>query len=760
MASDQEDPRSHRILAIASVAALAGAGAFAFGRVFRGAEPTLKLLAAALLSMIVAHVLHRRGPLVAVIGSSIGFFVTASVLVFPNTVLGIFPTGDTIGAIGRALDHVGRQARVEVAPSPPLRPLLLAAVTAVWTASFAAHSLAIRSGSPLLAALPPASLLVFAEILLRDGPRPGYAILFLCGVLAVMFVDGLRRVRQWGPFVRGEGRDRSRLGSATATRGARRVTFAVLGVALLIPGLLPGFGAGPLVDVDPKGVAVSPEVNPLVSVTASLKGGNPVEVFKVRAESPAYWRWMSLEDFDGTTWTSSDLSVRGGQEVGSGAPLPQPVTILGSPEVTARYLDQEITLVSPPGQWLPMAYAPLSIQLGADRVRYDPERAVAVPDGGVSPGMTYSVTSRLVVPTARELDRDTALTQPAFARYTELPLSTPPEIYRIAHDLTDDQPTPFRKLLAIQNYLQTFTYDQSVSGAHDIHTVLNFLTHTHRGFCQQFATAMAVLARALGYPARVAVGFTPGVFDRSTGLWRVDSDNAHSWVEVLFPGYGWQAFEPTPTRDNPVADQYLSPRATSYLGCIQVSCPDRQGGTNANGQQPAVLRPRILGLDSRLEQHRRSGATGSRETTGDRDSWFPYGWVVIVLISSIGALAIGIPIGKALVRRGLMLAAGEPREAILAAYRVFSGRAADAGYERWPGETLLEYRARLLRDVHFSNGHLEQLTALVGVAAYSPAEVTENQAETAKEAAREAIRDVRRSAPVYRRIAGVFRPAL
>ena len=761
MASDQEDSRSQRLLAVASVALLSGAGAFAFGRVFRGAEPTLKLLAAALLSVAVAHVLHRRGPVLAVLGSGAVFFVAASTLVFPNTVFAIFPTGDTIRAIGRALHHVGRQARIEVAPSPALRPLLLAAVTAVWTASFAAHALAIRSGSPLLAALPPASLLVFAEILLRDGPRPGYALLFLCGVLAVMFVDGLRRVRQWGPLLRGSGRGRPRLVSATSTRGARRVTFAVLGVALLVPGLLPGFGAGPLVDVDPKGTAISPLVDPLVSVTASLKGSSPVEVFRVRAETPAYWRWLSLENFDGKTWTTGDLSVTNGQEVASGGPLPQPTDLQNAPGSAVQYLHQEFTLVSPPGRWLPMAYAPLSIGVGSDGVRYDAERSVAVPDDGVSPGMTYTVTSKLVVPTAEELDRDTAVTQPAYAPYTELPLSTPPEIYRIAHDLTDDQPTPFRKLLAIQNYLQTFTYDQSVSGAHDIHTVLNFLTRTHRGFCQQFATAMAVLARALGYPARVAVGFTPGVYDKSTGLWRVDSDDAHTWVEVLFPGYGWQAFEPTPSRDNPIADQYLSPRATGHLGCIEVKCPDRRAGAGAGQTQRRLGAPRALfGLDSRLERHPVTGGSTSIGARRNHGSWFSSRWLWLALLSLIGAIAIGIPLGKALVRRALLLGVGEPRETILAAYRVFAGRAADAGYERRSGETLLEYQGRLLGEVQFSDGHLDRLTALVGWAAYSPTALTEDQARAAKEAARDAIRDVRRAAPVYRRVAGLFRPGL
>ena len=64
---------------------------------------------------------------------------------------------------------------------------------------------------------------------------------------------------------------------------------------------------------------------------------------------------------------------------------------------------------------------------------------------------------------------------------------------------------------------------------------------------------MAVLLRSLGIPTRVAVGFTSGAYDANAGLWRVTSQDAHAWVEVLFPGFGWLAFEPTPGRSNPVA---------------------------------------------------------------------------------------------------------------------------------------------------------------------------------------------------------------
>jgi hypothetical protein len=162
-----------------------------------------------------------------------------------------------------------------------------------------------------------------------------------------------------------------------------------------------------------------------------------------------------------------------------------------------------------------------------------------------------------------------------------------------------------------------------------------------------------------------------------------------------------------------------------------------------------------------LERHPVTGGSTSIGARGDHGgSWFSYRWLWLGLLSLIGAIGIGIPLGKALVRRGLLLGAGEPRETILAAYRVFAGRAADAGYERHPGETLVEYQQRLLREVQFSDGHLDRLTTLVGQAAYSPIALTDEHAEAAKGAARNAIRDLRRAAPVYRRVAGLFRPGL
>ena len=135
MAREQSDvASSHRFLQVAAVAVLASAGALGFGRVFQGTVPSMKLLAAALLSVAVAGLLERRGPILAVAGSLLALLLVTGILVFPDTLYAIFPTGHTFSEMGRAVHHVSQQARVQVAPTAPLRPLLFASLTAVWAA--------------------------------------------------------------------------------------------------------------------------------------------------------------------------------------------------------------------------------------------------------------------------------------------------------------------------------------------------------------------------------------------------------------------------------------------------------------------------------------------------------------------------------------------------------------------------------------------------------------------------------------------------
>ena len=122
----------------------------------------------------------------------------------------------------------------------------------------------------------------------------------------------------------------------------------------------------------------------------------------------------------------------------------------------------------------------------------------------------------------------------------------------------------YRKVLAIQQHFHNgeFVYSTEVETDDDDDALLEFLTQTKAGFCQQYTAAMTVMARALGLPARIGVGYRSGTLQED-GSYLVQTTDAHVWVEVLFPGYGWLQFEPEPgtAHPNAQAGTYLNPLA-------------------------------------------------------------------------------------------------------------------------------------------------------------------------------------------------------
>jgi hypothetical protein len=120
-------------------------------------------------------------------------------------------------------------------------------------------------------------------------------------------------------------------------------------------------------------------------------------------------------------------------------------------------------------------------------------------------------------------------------------------MYRRARELTDDAPTAYDAVKAVELWLQSnFSYSERVP-THRI-PLMGFLEEDKRGYCQQFSGAMALMLRMAGIPARVAAGFSPGSYNKDTREYRVRDLDAHSWVEVWFTGIGWVPFDPTPAR--------------------------------------------------------------------------------------------------------------------------------------------------------------------------------------------------------------------
>lgn len=738
-----KDPGSQRALTLASVWLLSAAAAVSFGRLFSVAQATSRLLLATSAAVALAALLQRRHLALAGAISGIGLLAALGLLVFPGTLWHGVPTSSTLAALARALGVIGTQAKVQTAPAPALAPLMLAALSAAWASAFASHSLAARAGSPLLASLPPLALFAFADVVLAQGSRPAYSILLLAGILSVVFADGMRRVRRWGRIETWRSPASSRRTRlASGTRGAPRLAALVVGIAVLAPGLLPGWGGDAALDVGARQVR---GMDPMVSLRADLATKPNRPLFVVTASAPAYWRLLSLDHFDGVGWSASPAAA--GRDLGPG----------GSVAATAVQptLHQEFRVQGLATPWLPMAYEPTAISLPGGNITYTDDTAAAAVPEPVASGSTYVVDSTLVTPSPAELDAAPDLALPAiraslppglYERYTQLPKSASPVLKETAVKITAGAADEYRKMLAIQYYfLNRFTYTEDVRVPTGTDPMLWFLTESQAGFCQQFAGAMAAMARSLGYPARVAVGFQPGK-QVSEGRWQVTTADAHAWPEVYFDGIGWVAFEPTPGKTNPAASTYLmNPRYLKPLTDVAVV---------ASGQ-PAAAGDHAIPVGALRRKGFEENSPASPQGAHSPLRRWRAGLLALSALMLLYMLS--VPALKRIRRRHMVRSAKGPRNLVLAGYKVFEEEAADAGFARAPGETLAAYGDGLRRQVAFSGAHFDRLVAATIRAAYSAGEPGAAEASLAIADERAAVRDVLASAPMSRKLRGRFR---
>jgi transglutaminase-like putative cysteine protease len=744
--------RLQRLTSLLATVLVAVATAVAFARVFQGRAATWQLVFVGLASAAVAWAFERRSLLLATSASAALLVVTIGLVVMGETTWYGLPTLELLRSIGTAAAAVGEQARIQVSPTPPVDALLLAGVTAVWASVFSCHALAFRAGSPLLALVPPVALVAFADTVLEEFVKPQYGLLFLLAALAVVFTDGLRRVQGWGPvWTRPGGRDRL---VWSAGRGARRIAVAAMALGVAAPLLMPGFGANGLIDLSSVNSSDRISVAPLVSISAQLNRDTPVEVFTVNvsAGEPQYWRMLTLDRYNDVSW---DASTTTPTPIDAGTQLPYP-------EVGGVIVDQEFTISNSLNfTWLPAAPNAMNVVIDED-LSYNPETAAVSVDAPLDAGATYRVASLVPGPDPAELHAATLVNFESDAKYVQLPADLPDAIENIARDVIGGAPDDYAKVLAIQNYLRDkFTYDPTVEPEDDPKALVTFLKDEQAGFCQQFASAMAVMLRTIQIPSRVAMGFTSGSIDEDGLGLSVTTEELHSWVEVLFPTYGWLAFEPTPGQ---AVQGYQT--STTDVPCLTGRCPS--GGPNATDGNtgitgpagPGKPRPKfgapprrtedLLGRDSVRSGNGGAGADPERGPAPAR---------VLAVAGIVGALVlIGVPIVRVAGRRRRLRRAGrEPRRRILATYDVFTERAADLGLGREVGETPEEYRRRVRSLGHVSDGHLDRLTGLAVRAAYGPDEPGGSDVDDATADADQALRELRKRTPMARRLVGIYR---
>ena len=273
-------------------------------------------------------------------------------------------------------------------------------------------------------------------------------------------------------------------------------------------------------------------------------------VMRVKAARPDFWRGQSFDVWDGRTWRQSDQTpeaVRGEGPIGlRGAPEDREAGILdvGTDFVQTVYVEQQGPNL------IFAAYAPHRVYF-SDRTLFELDdgtvrTAVQLPEDAV-----YTVVSRRSPVTEDLLRRSDqvgmSLSPALVQRYTQLPDTVPQRVLDLAASVTAGAPTTYDKLRALERWMgdnTSYTLDipRLPRGAD---AVDQYLFVDKQGFCEQIGSALVVMLRSLGVPARLAVGFTPGERNPFTGLWEVRARDAHAWAEVWFPGIGWQAFDPT-----------------------------------------------------------------------------------------------------------------------------------------------------------------------------------------------------------------------
>jgi transglutaminase-like putative cysteine protease len=429
--------------------------------------------------------------------------------------------------------------------------------------------------------------LAFCEVLLSASLTIDATFLLSLGVFLFFGVSTLgafeirRAHREVKPIeeetgaLRGERRRPLRRGWYLSSVSAFQIALVVM-LSVPIFFLMPRFGGGAL------GSSWS-QTETLSGFSSSVRLGeltpiklNPAVVMRVELENDPgralRWRGIALEIFDGTTWKSAprdEQPLVPNVALGPGAYQVEPL----DSGVRPSQLTEQTILLEPLSTPTLFASSRLIALAGAPRLRIDGTGSLqAVRVEGRR--FTYRALSDTVQPTPDVLRGDVSTDYPEEVRRFDLPLpELDPRIAEIAREVAGDAATPYEKALRVESFLKnTFAYSLTPSRV-DTSTdpVADFLCNTRTGHCEYFATAMTVMLRSLGVPARVVNGFQMGEYNEMTGSYTVRQLDAHSWVEVYFAGQGrWIEFDPTPAAGINAYDVDMSARVRQSLEALHL----------------------------------------------------------------------------------------------------------------------------------------------------------------------------------------------
>ena len=521
----------------------------------------------------------RVGLAAALAAQLLAAVVLLTALFAPGSSRFLLPTPETARLLSSSISTSFTEFSQLVAPVPATKGFIIVIAVGFWLFISFADAAAFRFAGPAQAATPFLTTFLAVGLLSRDSARISSTACFLAGLLVFTVTQLTLRAAR----TRWDG-----LPHRSATAGVAR-SAVLVGSLAVIGGLLLGpvvAGAtDPVLNLRQLGRSPEPRtvVSPFVGIGSLLGERSNTELFTVRADAPAYWRLTALEEFD----SDRDIWISRGTYQRSDGELPSNL----GPTVSGTTLRQEIQISELTGLWLPGAYQPAQITTDTE-VSFDRESSSIIlvsPDSKLTPKYQldslipdFAAAAQAQAGTKQELD-------PIYFEKSQSPAITPELLAQITANAT----TPFEQAIALQNWFRSqFRYDDTVDFSQSADPLAEFL-QTAAGFCQQFSSAFALFARALGLGSRVAVGFTPGdpvgaanrpeQSGAGTREYQVRGRHAHAWPEIYFADLGWVPFEPTPGRGDPQTAPYTGvgaaqaiPPATPAVGSTE---PDRNGVT-------------------------------------------------------------------------------------------------------------------------------------------------------------------------------------
>ena len=564
--------------------------------------------------------------------------ITVARIAVPETTWFVLPTRASVTALGTELTFARDVIRAGVAPVIPLAGLVAILALVFWGLG-ALLTWGLTTGRPYVAVLTP--LVVYLEFAVLDRRLGGWWTTGFMALIGLTLIGvTIDRRRESARLVKATPRT-GRLRRSVPAVGAITLALTVLvasNASEAIAGLVPRRGFLELQPVSNLSGDFfgSVSYNPFVGIHQSLVAQTnvPVFVFDPIAGHPpdqVYWRLVTLDSFDGDQWHVGNTRLT---DPGDTDGFEDPGVAFAGP--TSPF-DAEVTILALQMDWLPAPYAPVALaspeQVVRDGVRVRRADGALHFDALTFRGMAFDLHSEIPQPSIDILSRrddgtpssifrsaietgdfglvDTDLPEivnrelPDVERYLQLPDGLDERIALLARAQVDGLETDFERGLSLEDFFRrpgSFAYSVAVPPGHGADDLADWLLEPssdnyRTGYCEQFATSFAVMARTLGIPSRVVLGFTPGN-TLEDGRVVVRDRNAHAWVELWMPSQGWVKFDPTPRSDgiNGTTGDDLPFSASEHLAAAQAETRPRTtpGGTGTTTPTTVPTGPEIV----------------------------------------------------------------------------------------------------------------------------------------------------------------------